>query len=103
MTVNIDTGNYSSSNGLFSNSGRLSVEMVDGRTYLPLRMVGESLGETVDWDQATHQAYVLQNGQRINMTGIIVNSRTYIKMRDFEQLGFSVEWNEHTRSVTVSK
>ena len=103
MTVNIDTGNYSSSNGLFSNSGRLSVEMVDGRTYLPLRMVGESLGETVDWDQATHQAYVLQNGQRINMTGIIVNSRTYIKMRDFEQLGFSVEWNEYTRSVTVSK
>ncbi len=102
MTVNVDTGNYSSSNGLFSNSGRLSVQMVDGRTYLPLRMVGESLGETVGWDQAAHQAYVLQNGQRINMTGIIVDSRTYIKMRDFEKLGFAVGWNDNTRTVTVT-
>ena len=103
MTVNIDTGNYSSSNGLFTNSGRLSVQMVDGRTHLPLRMVGESLGETVGWDQAAHQAYVLQNGQRINMTGIIVNNRTYIKMRDFEKLGFTVGWNDSTRVVTVTK
>lgn len=103
MTVNIDTGDYSSSNGLFSNSGRLSVQMVDGRTYLPLRMVGESLGETVGWDQDAHQAYVLHNGQRINMTGTIVNSRTYIKMGDFEQMGFSVGWNDYTRTVTVAK
>jgi len=103
MTVNIDTGIYSTSNGLFSNSGRLSVQMADGRTYLPLRMVGESLGEMVGWDQAAHQAYVVQNGQRINMTGIIVNSRTYIKMRDFEKLGFSVGWNDYARTVTVTK
>lgn len=103
MTVYVDSGYYTSSNGLFSNSGRLSVQMVEGRTYLPLRMVGESLGETVGWDASAHQAYVLQNGQRINMTGIIVNSRTYIKMRDFEKLGFTVGWNDYTRMVTVEK
>lgn len=103
MTVNIDSGAYTSSNGLLSNNGRLSVQMVEGRTYLPLRMVGESLGETVGWDQAAHQAYVVQNGQRINMAGVIVNSRTYIKMRDFEKLGFAVGWNDYTRTVTVQK
>lgn len=103
MTVNIDSGYYSSGNGLFSNSGRLSVQMVDGRTYLPLRMVGESLGATVGWDQVAHQAYVLQDGQQVNMTGVIVNSRTYIKMRDFEKLGFTVGWDNYTRTVTVQK
>ncbi|MEQ8200068.1 MAG: copper amine oxidase N-terminal domain-containing protein [Syntrophomonadaceae bacterium] len=103
MTVNIDSGYYSNSNGLFSNSGRLSVQMVDGRTYLPLRMVGESLGETVGWDQVAHQAYVMQNGQRINMTGIIADNRTYIKMLDFERLGYSVGWNGYIRTVTIAK
>ncbi|MFA7079190.1 MAG: copper amine oxidase N-terminal domain-containing protein, partial [Syntrophomonas sp.] len=103
LTVNVDSGFYTQSNGLFSDSGKMNVQMVNSRTYLPLRLTGESLGEEVGWDQASHQAYVMQNGQRINMNGIIVNSRTYIKIRDFEQLGFKVGWNDAVRTVTIEK
>ncbi|MCX5780182.1 MAG: copper amine oxidase N-terminal domain-containing protein, partial [Firmicutes bacterium] len=103
MNVNVDTGVYSSNRGFLSSSGTLEVHLVDGYTYLPLRLVGESLGEKVAWDQAAYQPYVLQGGQRIYMTGLEFNNRAFIKLRDFERLGYTVSWNELTRTAAITK
>lgn len=64
--------------------------LIDNRVYLPLRYIGETLGEEVGWDNDLRQAYVLRNGEKIDMTGVIVNDKTMVKIRDFEKLGYTV-------------
>jgi hypothetical protein len=103
MNVNVASGAYVSEHGFMSSSGTMEVQLVGGRTYLPLRRVGESLGEKVGWDQAAYQAYVLQNGGRIYMTGLLINDRAYVKLRDFERLGYIVSWDEMTSTATISR
>ena len=75
----------------------------DGRTYLPLRQVGETFGETVEWDEDKEVARVIKDGKAVEMTGIIVYGRTYVKIRDFEKVGYEVLWNEETKVATITK
>jgi len=103
MKVNVDNGFYVQTNGLISDSGKMTVRLIDNSTYLPLRLTAESMGETVGWDQALYQAYVEKNGQRIYMTSILANDQAFIKIRDFEKLGYKVDWTESTRTVTIVK
>jgi len=103
IKVNVDNGSYTQINGFLSTQGTMTVQMKDDRTYLPVRLIAESLGETVGWDQALYQAYIERNGQRIYLTSILVNDRSFIKIRDFEQLGYKVDWNESTRTVSIEK
>lgn len=101
IEINLDNGSYTITNGLISDSGTMAFQVVDNRTYLPLNLVADAMEETIYWDQASNQAYVLKDGQRINMTGIIVNDRTFVKAADFEQLGFKVEWDPSTNTVMI--
>jgi hypothetical protein len=103
IKVNVDTGSYYSNHGFMSSSGAMEVHLVNNYTYLPLRMIGESLGAEIGWDQNAFQAYALQNGQRVYMTSQYFNNRAFIKIRDFEQLGYTVEWDAATRNAIISK
>lgn len=82
--------------------------IVDSSTYLPLRQIGEALGEEVGWDNAKKQAFVVVNGENLYMKSFADTTvgRTYIKIRDFEQLGFAVDYTKDEYSggiVTLSK
>jgi regulator of sigma D len=68
--------------------------IMDGRIYLPLRYICESFGEEVSWDDSTKTAYIIRGEEKINMTGIIVDSKTMIKVRDFEKLGYKVGYQQ---------
>lgn len=68
--------------------------IVDNRVYLPLRYIGETFGEEVYWDNDARKAYVLRGDLRIDMTGIIVDSRTMVKVRDFEKLGYKINYTQ---------
>jgi hypothetical protein len=103
MNIKLDNGAYFVNKGFRFNSGNMDVQIVNNYTYLPLRTIGEALGENVNWDQTLGQAYVEQNGQRIVMTGINRNNHIYVKCRDFEKLGFTVNWNASARTVTITK
>jgi len=103
MKVNVDSGIYHSNRGFLSSSGTMEVHLVDNYTYLPLRLIGESLGEKIGWDQALYQAYAEQNGQRIYMTSKYFNNRAFIKIRDFERLGYTVVWDAGSRTANLSK
>lgn len=46
----------------------------DGRTFVPLRFVGQWLGATVDWDNDTQTAILEKDGHRIEMA---IGSSTY--------------------------
>lgn len=79
--------------------------IIDGRIYLPLRYIGESFGEEVSWDDATKSAFIIRGDEKINMTGVIVDSKTMVKVRDFEKLGYTVDFiqNEGSSIATISK
>ncbi|MGN0135102.1 stalk domain-containing protein [Anaerotignum sp.] len=64
----------------------------DGRAYLPLRVICDALGENVGWENATKTPYVLQDGQRIDMKGLLQDGRAFVGVRDFEKLGYTVSY-----------
>ena len=68
--------------------------IIEDRVYLPLRYIGESFGEDVDWDNVNKKAFVIRGEEKIDMTGLLVESRTMIKIRDFEKLGYKIEYNQ---------
>ena len=67
----------------------------NGRAYLPLRLIAETLGEEVGWENSTKTPYVLQNGKRIDMKGKLLNDKAFVAVRDFEKLGYSVSYQSH--------
>lgn len=67
--------------------------LIDSRVYLPLRYIGESFGEEVDWDNANKKAYVIRGNEKIDMTGVLINNTTMVKVRDFEKLGYKISYS----------
>ena len=81
------------------------ITLKDDRIYLPLRAICEAFGETVEWDATNSKAYIIRGNQKIDMTGIIENNLTMVKVRDFEKLGYTVEYTttefgEHIATIT---
>jgi len=80
-------------------------KIIDGRIYLPLRNICESFGEEVEWDNANSKAYIIRGTEKIDMSGVIIDSKTMIKVRDFEKLGYKIGYtqdNELSRA-TIEK
>lgn len=71
-----------------------SAVLIENSVYLPLRQLMENAGYEVSWDADARKAYVTVNGEKIEMTGTIVNDKTYVKVRDFEKLGAKVDYEE---------
>lgn len=68
--------------------------IIEDRIYLPLRKICENFGEEVEWNAVESKAYIVRGSEKIDMTGVIKNDRTYIKIRDFEKLGYEVGYSE---------
>ncbi|MBQ9091611.1 MAG: copper amine oxidase N-terminal domain-containing protein [Anaerotignum sp.] len=78
----------------------------DGRAYLPLRVIAEALGEKVGWEKDTKTPYVWMDGQRIAMKGKLQDDRAFVGIRDFEKLGYTVEYNAYEdgfKTVDITK
>lgn len=92
----------------------------NGRTFVPLRMVSESFGAEVAWNQDTRGITVKLNDVQIFMTigsnkavvndrtvdldapPILRNGRTFVPVRFVsEWLGGKVEWNERLRMILI--
>lgn len=69
--------------------------IIENRVYLPLRYIGETFGEEVQWDAANKKAYVIRGNEKIDMTGILSDNLTMVKIRDFEKLGYIVEFEQY--------
>lgn len=92
------------------------------RTLVPLRFIFETLGADVDWGDSTRTA-IVQNDETTILFSIdntnakvnnankemdvparLVNGKTMVPLRFLsEELGFNVEWDEETRTATISK
>lgn len=86
-------------------SYQVDYEVNENSSYLPLRFISEALGEKVEWNQKEQKAYILQGDKKVAMTGRVVNNRTYVKVRDFEKLGYRVNYQHRpvdgTQSVII--
>ncbi|MDD3365080.1 MAG: copper amine oxidase N-terminal domain-containing protein [Syntrophomonas sp.] len=103
IDVKVDYNMYTFSQGLRNTIGQINVRLENNQAYLPLRLVAESMGDNVGWDETSQQAYVEQYGQRILMTGMVVDNEILVKSRDFESLSYKVSWNDSTRTITIVK
>lgn len=88
-----------------NNYGEINYLNQDGRIYLPLRTISENLGATVVWDNTARVATVTYGETSVMMDGMLQDGTSYIKMRDFEQLGFTVDYENYDgyKIATVSK
>lgn len=81
--------------------------IIDNSMYAPLRAVTEGFGENVGWDANTKTVIITkQDGTSHNMQGVIIDGSTMIKIRDFENLGYTVlyeELDENLRKATISR
>lgn len=66
--------------------------LIEERVYLPLRYIGESFGEEVSWDNEAKKAYVVRGSEKIDMTGVLIDNKTMVKVRDFEKLGYKISY-----------
>ena len=85
------------------------------RTLVPIRIVTETLGGKVDWNDTTKEVTLNIDGKEIKMTigvilekygvaPMIINDRTYVPIRFVaDELGAEVQWNEETKTVTIIK
>lgn len=103
MQVMVEANRFTLRKGQQTTDGAITVKMLDGSTYLPMRQVAEAFGEQVGWNQAENQAYVERDGKRITVTGRVIDGRTFIKIRDFEKLGYQVQWDGATKTVLITK
>ncbi|HCC08016.1 MAG TPA: hypothetical protein DEP72_07680 [Clostridiales bacterium] len=81
----------------------LDIKIINDSSYLPARKVVEILGDEINWDAAIKKAYITVNGKNVYLEGIIINNRTYIKVRELEKVGYKIDWNEETREVGIEK
>jgi len=92
-----------------------------GRTFVPLRFIGESFGAKVEWIASEKKIVYTLRGQEIilwiNQTRLHVNGvektmdsppevkppgRTFVPLRIIsEELGAKVEWNEISRQIKI--
>jgi len=92
----------------------------NGRTLLPIRVLIESLGGTVEWNAKEQKVTITLNGHsiilwigkdivlvngskvKLDVAPMIINGRTYLPLRFIsENLGASVDWDETTKTVTI--
>lgn len=93
----------------------------NGRTMIPVRAVSESLGAKVQWIQEKRLVVIDREktnillpvgkkdivvntaGKLMDTTTQIYQNRTYVPLRFVsEAFGFTVQWNNDTRSVLIS-
>jgi hypothetical protein len=107
-------------NGQFVDFNGQNPVIVDGRTLVPVRGVFENLGFNVNWNADNQQVSLVRNdytviitiGDSMFLTNDIIHSldvpaqifdgRTMLPIRSvLESVGYSVSWDNNTRTVTV--
>lgn len=89
--------------------------IINNRTMVPLRYVGEALGATFEWDEKARKVTFTREGKTLSLTidklqpgldtpAIIRSGRTMVPIRYIsESFGATVNWFPSTRTVQVIK
>ena len=116
LSVNIDGEKVNVDN----NTGKPYIDE-NGRTQVPIRVVMETIGADVGWNDHTKTAIIKKDGITIEITigenyikvngnevkndtvAVINNNRTYLPIRIvLESLGYSVDWDNSLKAVNIN-
>ncbi|MGI6484760.1 MAG: stalk domain-containing protein [Tepidanaerobacteraceae bacterium] len=94
--------------------------LINNRTMVPFRKIGEALGAAVHWEQDTRTikaykgstsvtlkvgsptAYIDRNPVKLDVSPVIRDGRTLVPLRFFgEAFGAKVAWRQDTRTVVI--
>jgi N-acetylmuramoyl-L-alanine amidase len=71
--------------------------LIENRTYVPLRAIGNAIGAKIGWNQQTQDASI--NGHIVD--GIVIEGRTYVPLRVLgEIIGAKIAWDQ--KNLTAS-
>ena len=95
--------------------------IINGRTLIPVRGVGEAMGGNVDWNDDTKTvtitlgsnkvemtvdsktAYFNNKAQTLDVAPVVLNSRTMLPARFIaESFGFDVNWDNDTKTISIT-
>lgn len=111
-------------NSVISNNEEIATDVApiirNDRTMVPVRVISETLGAKVDWNDDTRTVTIVKDGTTITLTidsatayinsvektlysaAIIENGRTYVPVRFIsEAFGAKVNWDGATQTVTI--
>ena len=98
VMIDLDTGYTVSGFG----ENVVDVKVIDGSSYLPLRAVGELLGEDIKWDNQRKQPYVnAYENAFIYLDAKIIEDTSFVKLREIEKIGYTVTWDPDTNMVSI--
>lgn len=103
LQVQVDHNIYTMNKGFIPVSGTIDVKLFEGRTYLPVRQIAEAFDEKVVWDAKVQKVYIEKEGKSIPLDGKLIGNKSYVKIREFEKLGYTVEWDEETHTASIIK
>lgn len=111
---------------IYVNGNKLSTDVppqiIDGSTLVPLRVIFEALGATVEWNQETKTVYSTLGDTSIRLTigeknlykgdhayaislsvpAQIIDGRTMVPVRAIsESFGFHVDWYKEIRTISI--
>lgn len=89
-------------NDIITEETTYNLILKDDRIYLPLRAICEKLGETVEWDSVNSKAYIVRGNNKIDMTGMVVDGRTMLKVRDFEKLNYRISYTLDEYGLSIA-
>jgi hypothetical protein len=87
----------------------------DGRTMVPIRIISEALGASVEWNANTQTDTIQKAGLKLDIVvgqqlpnnlgmAVLKDNRLFVPVRYIsEQLGANVEWNAETQTVTITQ
>lgn len=102
LSVDLDNGYYISSyNEEKLEEGKLNIKVIDSTSYLPLRDIGNVLGENIQWDVAKKQPYVHYKGTAVYLNARVIGGTSYIPSREFSKLGYQVIWDAKSNIVHI--
>jgi len=107
MQIYIDDGMYTMVNfekGKLSGTGYMSAVIRDGVSYLPAQVIADEFGETIGWDNTLEKPYIVNGVINVYFDDFIVeNAMPYVKVKEFEKIGYTIGWDEDLRLITIEK
>lgn len=103
VEVEIQVDSYGEGSFYFSNfnSGPVDTVFNNGTIYLPLKMIASELNIEIYWDQSLKAAYTNLNNEKVIFQSKVIDGVSYVKLRDFEKLGFEVVYEKNGYGSTI--
>lgn len=103
MEIQPDYSFYVFNHGFTHQYSDMETSIENDRTYVPIRQVAEAFREKTGWDKEKRQAFVERDKERIYFAGIVKDGRVFVSVKEFEKLGYEIDWDELNRIITIKK